>query len=219
MAFHLLFILVSTLLLANGMVVCATQESDLVVLTTASQLRKEIKSQLNEALAEALPEVCSSGSYGVPNSSGDDIVAAVMQEMKEVVKDCINDTITDLLAPLLSQLTRLLTPGLTSSHPATSCMEILQLAPQSPSGFYWIRANEHSARHMYCDIERSCNGVAGGWMRIVSLDMTQVNSTCPPGLRFLQDPKPLCAMNIDGPGCSSTVFQYREYSTLECVGR
>ena len=206
MAFHLLFILVSTLLLANGMGVCATQESDLVVLTTASQLRKEIKSQLNEALAEALPEVCNSGSYGVQNSSGNDIVAAVTQEMKEVIKDCINDTITDLLAPLLSQLTRLLTPGLTSSHPATSCMEIFQLAPQSPSGFYWIRANEHAARHMYCDMERSCNGVAGGWMRIVSLNMTDGSCTCPLGLRTLQNPQPLCAINTDGSGCSSTVF-------------
>ena len=82
---------VSILLLANGTGVCATQESDVVVLTTASQLRKEIKSQLNEALAEALPELCSSRSYGVQYSSGDDIVAAVMQELKEVVKDCIND--------------------------------------------------------------------------------------------------------------------------------
>ena len=206
MAFHLLFILVSTVLLANGTGVCATQESDLVVLTTANQLRKEIKSQLNEALAEALPNVCSSGSYGAQNSIGDDIVAAVTQEMKEVVKNCINDTITDLLAPLLSQLTRLLTPGLTSSHPATSCMEILQLPPQSPSGFYWIRANEHTARHMYCDMERSCKGVAGGWMRITSLNMTTAGSTCPPGLKTLQNPQPLCAMNIDGPGCSSTVF-------------
>ena len=206
MAFHLLFILVSTLLLANGMGVCATQESDLVVLTTTSQLRKEIKSQLNEVMAEALPEVCSAGSYDVQNFSGNDIVAAVTQEMKEVIKDCINDTITDFLAPLVSQLTRLLTPGLTSSHPATSCMEILQLTPQSPSGFYWIRANEHDARHMYCNMERSCKGVAGGWMKIASINMTDSSCTCPLGLRFLQDPQPLCAINIDGPGCSSTVF-------------
>ena len=114
-------------------------------------------------------------------------------------------TITDLLAPLLSQLTQL-TPGLTPSHPATSCMEILQLAPQSPSEPYWIRANEHDARHMYCDMERSCNGVAGGWMKVISVDMTQVNSTCPDGLRTLQNPQPLCAMNNDNRGCSSTVF-------------
>jgi dynein heavy chain len=187
----------------------AAEETDLVVITTANQLRKEIKSQLNEALAEALPEVCSSGSYSVQNSSGNDIVGAVTQEMKEVIKDCINDTITDLLAPLLSQLTRLLTPGLTPSHPATSCMEILQLAPQSPSGLYWIRANEHSARHMYCDMERSCKGVAGGWMRVASIDMTDSKSTCPPGLRTVErssKPNRLCAMSASGPSCSSTVF-------------
>ena len=189
MSFHVPFTIGATLLFAHSMIVCATQESDLVVLTTASQLRKEIKSQLNEALAESLPEFCSSG---------------------------INDTITDLLAPVLSQLSHLVTPGLTPSHPATSCMEILQLAPQSPSGLYWIRANEHVARHMYCDMERSCKGVAGGWMKIVSLNMTTGGSTCPPGLRTLQDPQPLCAKNIHGPGCSSAVFSVQgvQYSRV-----
>ena len=183
MAIHFLFILVSTMLLAHSMGVSATEESDLVVLTTASQLRKEIKSQLNEALAEAVP----------------DIVAAVMQEL------CINYNVTGALTPLLSHFSHLVTPGLTSSHPAISCMEILQLAPQSPSGLYWIRANEHAVKHMYCDMERSCKGVAGGWMKVVTVNMTS-GSTCPPGLRTLQDPQLLCAMNIDGPGCSSTVF-------------
>ena len=207
MDFYLLFILVTTLLPIHCMAVSTTQESDLVVLTTAGLLRKEIKSQLNEALAEALPELCSSVSNGVQNSSGNDnIVVAVMQEMKEYINNSINDTITDLLAPLLSQLSHLVTPGLTPSHPATSCMEILQLTPQSPSGLYWIRANEHAVKHMYCDMERSCKGVAGGWMKIASVNTTTGGSTCPPGLRTLQDPQPLCAMNTDGPGCSSTVF-------------
>ena len=161
MALDFLFVLVSTLLLA----------------------------QLNEALAEALSEFCTSG---------------------------INDPITDLLAPLRSQLSHLMTPGLGPCHPATSCMEILQVAPQSPSGFYWIRANGHDARHMYCDMEKSCKGVTGGWMRIVSLNMTTAGSTCPPGLKTLQDPKPLCAMNTDSPGCSSTVLEVQgvQYSRV-----
>ena len=184
MAFHCLFILVSTLLLSHSPAICDSQESDLIVLTTASQLRKEIRSQVNESLAEAVP----------------DIVAAVMQGL------CINCTTMDIFASILPQLIHLITPGLTPSHPATSCMEILQVAPQSPSGLYWIRANEHDVKHMYCDMERSCKGIAGGWMRIASFNMTQNGSTCPPGLRTLQDPQPLCAMNIDGPGCSSTVF-------------
>ena len=179
MAFYFLFILVSTVLLTHSMGVYATEENDLVVLTTANQLRKEIKSQLEEVMAEALPEFCSSENIGCQNFSGADIAAVVLQNLTEVVKDCINDTITDLFAPVLSQISHLVTPGLTPSHPATSCLEILQVAPQSPSGLYWIRANEHgvSLCHMYCDMERSCNGVAGGWMKIVSINMTDGNST------------------------------------------
>ena len=199
MAFYLLLVLVSTMLLAHSMAVSTTEENDIVVLTTATQLRKEIKSQLNEALAEALP----------------DIVAAVIQEQKLR----INDTIIDLFAPVLSQLSHLMTPGLTPSHPATSCMEILQLAPQSPSGLYWIRAYEHAAKHMYCDMEKSCKGVAGGWMRIISFNMTQGNSMCPCGLKTLQYPQRLCAMNISGPGCSSTVFQVHEIEYSKVCGK
>ena len=191
MVFYTFSILVSTLLLHCSTGNCATQEikSDLVVLTTASQLQKMIKSQLNEALAEALPEFCGSGK---------------------------NDSVIDLLVPLLSQLSHLVTPGLIPSHPATSCMEIFQVTPQSPSGLYWIRANEHAVKHMYCDMERNCSGVAGGWMKIVSVNMTTSGGTCPPGLRALQNPKPRCARHNDSPGCSSAVFPVQgiEYSRV-----
>ena len=59
---------------------------------------------------------------------------------------------------------------------------------------------------MYCDMERSCKGVAGGWMRLASIDMTDTSSNCPSGLRTLTSPRRLCAKNIDGAGCSSVVF-------------
>ena len=42
-------------------------------------------------------------------------------------------------------------------------------------------------------------------MKIVSLNMTKNGSTCPLGLKTLQEPQPLCTMNSN-PGCSSTVF-------------
>ena len=79
-----------------------------------------------------------------------------------------------------SQLVEVMTPGYASSHPATFCQEILELAPDSLSGLYWIRGTDnraghchcHSANHMYCDMERSCNSVGGGWMRVASIDMT-----------------------------------------------
>ena len=164
MASFILFILIPILLLAHSTTVYATQETnDLVVITTANQLRKEIKSQLTEVLSEALPEFC--GSQGS---------ATVIQ----IPSEDITSTVTDLLTPLLSQLSHLVTPGLTPSHPATSCIEILQLAPQSPSGLYWIRASGHAVKQMYCDMERSCKGVGGGWMRVASINMTDTSRVC-----------------------------------------
>ena len=84
-------------------------------------------------------------------------------------------------------------------------MEILKLAPQSPSGLYWIITDD-GAKQMYCDMERSCNGVAGGWMRVASIDMTDSISTCPSGLdTIVEGSHTLCSRNTD-TGCSSTVF-------------
>ena len=173
MASSLLFLLASAVLLAHGVTVCAAQEScqesDLVVLTTVSQLRREIKSQLAEALAEALPTLCGSQSNASPiqNPSlcnNEDIVGAIQEltvYMKNSINTTVKETVAELLTPLLSQVLHLVQPGQTPSHPATSCKDILELAPSSPSGLYWIRSSDHSARHMYCDMERSCKGVGG----------------------------------------------------------
>ena len=106
----------------------------------------------------------------------------------------------------MSQVFKLLIPGYNPSHPATSCKEIFDLGLRSPSGLYWIRGTDSAAKHIYCDMERSCNGVAGGWMRVASIVMTDTSSTCPSGLGTLTSPRRLCAMNIDGPGCSSAVL-------------
>ena len=68
-------------------------------------------------------------------------------------------------------------------------------------------------------MEKSCNGVAGGWMKIITVNMTNSGSTCPPGLRILQDPQPLCAMNTDSPGCSSTVFPVQGIQYSQVCGK
>ena len=150
------------------------RESDLVVLTTANQLREEIRSQLNEALADSLPDFsCSCDSDNTTQLSAlpDQDLAVTVEELKECVSNI--KSVTDLL---LSQFSHLLTPGYSPSHPASSCKEILQLAPQSPTGLYWIRGTDNGPKHMYCDMERSCKGVAGGWMRLASIDMTDIST-------------------------------------------
>ena len=180
---------VSALLVVSySMAVCASHDTEIVVIT-ASQLREEIKSQLNET------QLCSCGSVDGSSLS----IAAVTDR----VKAAVSKTVEDLL---LSQFSHLLTPGYSPTLPATSCKEILQLAPQSPSGLYWIRGTDNGPKHMYCDMERSCKGVAGGWMRLASIDMTDASSNCPSGLKTLTSPRRMCAMNINGGGCSSAIF-------------
>ena len=97
-------------------------------------------------------------------------------------------------------------PGYTPSHPAYSCKEIFDVAPQSPSGLYWLRGTDNIPIHMYCDMERNCKGVAGGWMRVASINMNDTSTTCPSGLKNLTSPRRVCGSVGDRPGCSSAVF-------------
>ena len=185
--------------------VCASQESDLVVLTTARRLREEIRSQLNEAeLCTCQPQNCT--------SLHEDLVDKMEEHVTDSVKAAVSRSVEDLL---LSQLSNLLTPGYSPTLPTSSCKEILQLAPQSSSGLYWIRGTDNGPKHMYCDMERSCKGVAGGWMRLASIDMTDTSSNCPSGLRTFTGPRRL----IDGAGCSSVVFPVEGVQYSQVCGK
>ena len=119
--------------------------NDIVVLSV-SQLREVIRNELNMTLAELLPEppTCPPPIMNPTCLITREDKAAVVDS----VKTAVSRTVEDLL---LTEFSHLVTPGYTSSHPATSCKEILQLAPQSPSGLYWIRGTDNGPKHMYCD--------------------------------------------------------------------
>ena len=53
-------------------------------------------------------------------------------------------------------------------------------------------------------------------MRVTSVDMKEATNSCPSGLKTLTSPKRLCAMNINGAGCSSTYLNVHgiEYSNM-----
>ena len=199
-------VLVSAVLLVYSTVVWANEENDLIVLTTVSRLREEIRREMSDAeLCTCQPQNCS--------SLNDEIVAEIKTSVTDSVKAAVSRTVEDLIRSTFSHL---LIPGYTRCYPSSSCKEILQLAPQSPSGLYWIRGTDNVPKNMYCDMERSCKGVAGGWMRVASINMTNTRDNCPSGLGTLTSPLRLCAMNNNGAGCSSTVFQVQgiEYSQV-----
>ena len=144
-----------------------------------------------------------------------------MQEKIDLLKKDIfakiDEGITKCVETAASKYLEILShPDLALIFSASSCKEILQLFPQSPSGLYWLRGKDNRSQPMYCDMERDCKGVAGGWMRVASINMADNSSTCPSGLRTLTSPRRLCALNIRDAGCSSTVLSVQgvEYSQV-----
>ena len=101
-------VLVSAVLLVYCITVCTSHDSGLVVQTTADRLREEIRSQLDEALEESLPELCN----GYPQSyvsaaqsslASDDIISAIITELDKHVpnvssiEDLVNNTVINLV--------------------------------------------------------------------------------------------------------------------------
>ena len=56
--------------------------------------------------------------------------------------------------------------GTESVYPGKSCRDIYNnnMASRGQSGYYWIETDK--VYKVYCDMELSCGGIRGGWMRI-----------------------------------------------------
>ena len=105
--------------------------------------------------------------------------------------------------------------GTDSSHPAKSCRDIYNynMASRGQSGYYWIKTDQ--VYRVYCDMELTCGGITGGWMRIANIDTTQ-GDDCPTGWSKITQPKSLCRGSGDAAGCYSTYFSNNkaEYNSI-----
>ena len=77
------------------------------------------------------------------------LVSAVLLAFAVAVNATYSQRSNLIVQTTADQISIFMTPGCTPSHPATSCKEILQLVPHSPSGLYWIRGTDGAAKHMY----------------------------------------------------------------------
>ena len=96
--------------------------------------------------------------------------------------------------------------GTDCSHSAKSCREIYNynMASRGQSGYYWIN-NTETILKVYCDMELTCGGITGGWMRIADIDTTR-GDDCPSGWSNVTQPKPSCRGSGDAAGCYSAKF-------------
>ena len=65
---------------------------------------------------------------------------------------------------------------------ATSCKELYQCNPATPSGYYNIRTPQGVER-VYCEMNTlNCGNITGGWTRVAFINMTDPGNSCPPEL-------------------------------------
>ena len=108
-------------------------------------------------------------------------------------------------------------PGTTSEEScfqtfktASSCKEIYDCNPDSPSGYYWISKDSSPPQPMYCGMNLTrCGNITGGWTRVAHFDMTNPEGTCLSSLETITSPRSCSRADSEGEGCSSVY-----YSTL-----
>ncbi len=100
-------------------------------------------------------------------------------------------------------------PGSEPDFAATSCQLVLDCNPLASGGHYWIGTDENVGLR-FCDMNRTCGGVTGGWLRLISLDMREFGSICPTGLTLREHSnKKSCGkpQGANTGGCGSVFFK------------
>uniref|UniRef100_A0A1X7TJ08 Fibrinogen C-terminal domain-containing protein n=1 Tax=Amphimedon queenslandica TaxID=400682 RepID=A0A1X7TJ08_AMPQE len=100
----------------------------------------------------------------------------------------------------------------------TSCQEIKNKQPNSPSGVYLLATN-NGTKHTYCNMnEEELCGLGGGWTRLAYLDMTDATVNCPSGFRLYQSGG-VRACGRATSGCVSVQFPSNGISYSQVCGR
>ena len=186
-----------------------------VVVVSQHQLRQDIRKEVTAVVQQATANITDSIDQVTRKVDWavTDVIEPLRDEITAQVSSAIEDAITNvtaaielLLEPLIDQLTPPAS-GKISTNPATSCEDVKVYDPTAPSGYYWVKAGNGSSIRVYCDMDRTCGGITGGWMRVANIDMKNTSHTCPQGLRqTTQQSKRLCTKTISTRGCSSAIF-------------
>ena len=103
----------------------------------------------------------------------------------------------------------------------TSCQEIKDKQPNSPSGVYLLAtASSNGTKYVYCNMEELCSS-GGGWTRLAYLDMTDSTENCPSGFKLYQSGGvKACGRATSSVGsCVSVQFPSNGISYSQVCGR
>ena len=107
-----------------------------------------------------------------------------------------------------------------SSPLPTSCQEVKNKQPNSPSGMYLLETANNGTINTYCNMEELC-GSGGGWTRLAYLDMSDSTVNCPSGFRLYQSGSVrACGRPVTSSGsCVSVQFPSNGMSYSQVCGR
>ena len=103
----------------------------------------------------------------------------------------------------------------------TSCKQIQNQIPTSPSGYYVLASDFGSTNYTaYCNMGTLC-GSGGGWTRLAYLDMSDATQNCPSGFRLYQSGGVrACGRPVTNSGsCVSVQFPSNGISYSQICGR
>ena len=101
----------------------------------------------------------------------------------------------------------------------TSCKQIFNQFPNSPSGYYVLAAGNGSTNYSaYCNMEELC-GSGGGWTRVSYLNMTDSTQNCPSGFRMHEEGGVRACGRQLVPGCASVQFSSNGICYSQICGR
>ena len=102
----------------------------------------------------------------------------------------------------------------------TSCQEIKDKQPNSPSGVYLLVSANDETKYVYCNMEELCDS-GGGWTRLAYLDMTDSTENCPSGFKLYQSGgvKSCGRASSSGGSCTSVQFPSNGISYSQVCGR
>ena len=107
-----------------------------------------------------------------------------------------------------------------SSPLPTSCQEVKNKQPNSPSGMYLLEIANNGTINTYCNMEELC-GSGRGWTRLAYLDMSDSTVNCPSGFRLYQSGSVrACGRPVTSSGsCVSVEFPSNGMNYSQVCGR
>ncbi len=158
------------------------------------------------------PATVLPGSENATCASNESADAGRLQISQTVTSDLRNR-----IAPALRGKS-LKCSGQTRSDPGTSCQSIYECGlGQLPSGSYWITNGQGAAIQVNCNMDMLC-GMAGGWMEVANLNMSDPVQQCPFGWRYYSSPVRACGRtDTGGEGTESATYStYSKNFTKVC---